>query len=154
LIFINEQSFISESKYDSTFFYNEFLIKTIPQSLYDEKDIDNDENIIGIDKIDTYNSKQPINMEELDITANLGGSYLDLNTDDLLPDDPTVQYQKRRKLVKKYVKIFKEHIYKNFEHPIMVIISGFNRIFCKYINTYLKNQEIQLRKNEITGDTI
>jgi hypothetical protein len=55
-------------------------------------------------------------------------------------------------LVKKYVKIFKEHIYKNFEHPIMVIISGFNRIFCKYINTYLKNQEIQLRKNEITGD--
>ena len=152
LIFINEQSFISESKFDSTFFYNEFLIKTIPQSLYDEKDIDNDENIIGIDKIDTYNSKQPITMEELDITANLGGSYLDLNTDDLLPDDPTVQYQKRRKLVKKYVKIFKEHIYKNFEHPIMVIISGFNRIFCKYINTYLKNQEIQLRKNEITGD--
>ena len=152
LIFINEQSFISESKFDSTFFYNEFLIKTIPQSLYDEKDIDNDENIIGIDKIENYNSKQPINMEELDITANLGGSYLDLNTDDLVPDDPTVQYQKRRKLVKKYVKIFKEHIYKNFEHPIMVIISGFNRIFCKYINTYLKNQEIQLRKNEITGD--
>ena len=152
MIFINEQSFISESKFDSTFFYNEFLIKTIPQSLYDEKDIDNDENIIGIDKIENYNSKQPINMEELDITANLGGSYLDLNTDDLVPDDPTVQYQKRRKLVKKYVKIFKEHIYKNFEHPIMVIISGFNRIFCKYINTYLKNQEIQLRKNEITGD--
>ena len=152
LIFINEQSFISESKFDSTFFYNEFLIKTIPQSLYDEKDIDNDENIIDIDKIENYNSKQPINMEELDITANLGGSYLDLNTDDLLPDDPTILYQKRRKLVKKYVKIFKEHIYKNFEHPIMVIISGFNRIFCKYINTYLKNQEIQLRKNEITGD--
>ena len=152
LFFIDEQSFISESKYDSTFFYNEFLIKTIPQSLYDEKDIDNDENIIGIDKIENYNSKQPINMEELDITANLGGSYLDLNTDDLPPDDPTVQYQERRKLVKKYVKIFKEHIYKNFEHPIMVIISGFNRIFCKYINTYLKNQEIQLRKNEITGD--
>jgi hypothetical protein len=152
LIFINEQSFISESKFDSTFFYNEFLIKTIPQSLYDEKDIDNDENIIDIDKIENYNSKQPINMEELDITANLGGSYLDLNTDDLPPDDPTVQYQERRKLVKKYVKIFKEHIYKNFEHPIMVIISGFNRIFCKYINTYLKNQEIQLRKNEITGE--
>ena len=150
LIYSNH--FISESKFDSTFFYNEFLIKTIPQSLYDEKDIDNDENIIGIDKIDTYNSKQPINMEELDITANLGGSYLDLNTDDLPPDDPTVQYQERRKLVKKYVKIFKEHIYKNFEHPIMVIISGFNRIFCKYINTFLKNSEIQLRKNEITGD--
>ena len=33
---------------------------------------------------------------------NLGGSYLELNTDDLLPDDPTVQYKKRRKLIKKY----------------------------------------------------
>ena len=91
-------------------------------------------------------------MEELDITANLGGSYLDLNTDDLPPDDPTVQYQERRKLVKKYVKIFKEHIYKNAEHPIMCIIIAFNRIFCKYINTFLKNLENQLRKNEITGD--
>ena len=65
---------MSESKYDSTFFYNEFLIKTIPTSLYDEKDIDNDENIIEVDKAENaYNAKQPINLEELDITANLGG---------------------------------------------------------------------------------
>jgi len=111
LFFIKEQSFMSESKYDSTFFYNEFLIKTIPTSLYDEKDIDNDENIIEVDKVENaYNAKQPINLEELDITANLGGSYLDLNTDDLLPDDPTIQYLKRRKLLKKYIRIFKEHI--------------------------------------------
>ena len=153
LIFIKEQSFMSESKYDSTFFYNEFLIKTIPTSLYDEKDIDNDENIIEVDKVENaYNAKQPINLEELDITANLGGSYLDLNTDDLLPDDPTIQYQKRRKLVKKYIKIFKEHIYKNADHPIMSIIIGFNRIFSKYINTNLKNLENQLKKREITPE--
>ena len=153
LFFIKEQSFMSESKYDSTFFYNEFLIKTIPTSLYDEKDIDNDENIIEVDKVENaYNAKQPINLEELDITANLGGSYLDLNTDDLLPDDPTIQYQKRRKLVKKYIKIFKEHIYKNADHPIMSIIIGFNRIFSKYINTNLKNLENQLKKREITPE--
>ena len=153
LFFIKEQSFMSESKYDSTFFYNEFLIKTIPTSLYDEKDIDNDENIIEVDKAENaYNAKQPINLEELDITANLGGSYLDLNTDDLLPDDPTIQYQKRRKLVKKYIKIFKEHIYKNADHPIMSIIIGFNRIFSKYINTNLKNLENQLKKREITPE--
>ena len=153
LFFIKEQSFLSESKYDSTFFYNEFLIKTIPQVLYNDKDIDNDENIIIVDKVEnSYNSKQPIILEELDITANLGGSYLDLNTDDLLPDDPTIQYQKRRKLVKKYVKIFREHIYKNGEHPIMCIISGFNRIFCRYINTHLKNFQNQLKKNEISGE--
>ena len=153
LFFIKEQSFISESKYDSTFFYNEYLIKTIPNSLYDEKDIDNEENIIEVDKVDVgYNSKQPINLEELDITANLGGSYLDLNTDDLLPDDPTIQYLKRRKLLKKYIRIFKEHIYKNADHPIMAIIIEFNRIFSKYITTNLKNFENQLRKNEITAD--
>ena len=153
LDFIDEQSFLSESKYDSIFFYNEFLLKTIPQSLVDEKDIDNDENVIEIDKIEnTYNPQKPINLEELDITANLGGSYLDLNTDDLLPDDPTVQYQKRRKYVKKYIKIFKEHIYKNNEHPIMCIITAFNRIFCKYINNYLKTLDNQLKQFQLSSE--
>lgn len=153
LIFIEDQSFLFESKYHSTFFYNEFLLKTIPSILVDEKDIDNDANIIDIDKVeDLYNAKKPINLEELDITANLGGSYLDLNTDELLPDDPMLQYQKRRKIVKKYVKIFKEHIYKNNEHPIMCIITGFNRIFCRYINSNLKHFENQLRRNEISGE--
>ena len=153
LNFIDEQSFLSESKYDSIFFYNEFLLKTIPNKLVDQKDLDNDENVIEIDKIENaYNSKKAINLEELDITANLGGSYLDLNTDDLLPDDPTVQYQKRRKYVKKYIKIFKEHIYKNNEHPIMCIISSFNRIFCKYINNKLKEFDNKLKQFQFNAD--
>ena len=153
LNFIDEQSFLSESKYDSIFFYNEFLLKTIPNTLVDQKDLDNDENVIEIDKIEnTYNSKKAINLEELDITANLGGSYLDLNTDDLLPDDPTAQYQKRRKYVKKYIKIFKEHIYKNNEHPIMCIISSFNRIFCKYINNKLKEFDNKLKQFQFNAD--
>ena len=153
LDYIDEQSFLSESKYDSIFFYNEFLLKTIPQSLVDQKDLDNDENIIEIDKIENaYNSKKAINLEELDITANLGGSYLDLNTDELLPDDPTVQYQKRRKYVKKYIKIFREHIYKNNEHPIMCIINSFNKIFCKYINTKLKDFDDKLKKFQLEAD--
>ena len=153
LNFIDDQSFLSESKYDSIFFYNEFLLKTIPETLVDQKDIDNDENVIEIDKIEnTYNSKKAINLEELDITANLGGSYLDLNTDDLVPDDPTVQYQKKRKVVKKYIKIFKEHIYKNNEHPIMCIITAFNRIFCKYINNYLKTLDNQLKQFQLSAE--
>ena len=153
LNFIDDQSFLSESKYDSIFFYNEFLLKTIPETLVDQKDIDNDENVIEIDKIEnTYNSKKAINLEELDITANLGGSYLELNTDDLVPDDPTVQYQKKRKVVKKYIKIFKEHIYKNNEHPIMCIITAFNRIFCKYINNYLKTLDNQLKQFQLSAE--
>ena len=152
LIFIQSQNFLSENKYDSTFFFNEYLIKTFPQVLIKNNDIDNDENVIDIDKLESTYSTGPIIMDELDITANLGGSYLELNTDDLLPDDPTVQYQKRRKLIKKYIKIFKEHIYKNNEHPIMCIITGFNKIFCRYINSYIKNLEEELKKQSITGE--
>ena len=150
LFFIRKQNFFSKNKYDSTFFYNEYLIKTFPQSL--NSDLDNDENIIDIDKLESIYTSGPIIMDELDITANLGGSYLELNVDDLLPDDPTVQYQKRRNLVKKYIKIFKEHIYKNNEHPIMSIINAFNRIFCKYVNVNLKNFENDLKNNNITGE--
>ena len=153
LNFIDNQSFVSESKYDSIFFYNDFLLRTIPNTLTDQKDLENDENIIDVEKFEnSYKKNIPINMEELDITANLGGSYLELNTDDLLPDDPTLMYLKRRKLVKKYVRIFKEHVFKNNEHPIMCIIIAFNKIFCKYINDNLRNFESQLRKSEISGD--
>ena len=153
LYFIRMQKFISENKYDSIFFFNEYLIKTIPESLNATADLDNDVNVIDVDKLDATYVSGPIIMDELDVTSNLGGSYLELNTDDLLPDDPTVQYQKRRKLIKKYIKIFKEHIYRNNDHPIMAIITAFIRIFCKYINTNIKSFEDQIKKNVIDGDT-
>ncbi len=63
-----------------------------------------------------------------------------------------MQYQKRRKYVKKYIKIFKEHIYKNNEHPIMCIISSFNRIFCKYINNKLKEFDNKLKQFQFNAD--
>lgn len=153
LYFIKGQKFISENKYDSIFFFNEYLIKTIPETLNTNADLDNDVNVLDVDKLETTYISGPIIMDELDVTSNLGGSYLELNTDDLLPDDPTVQYQKRRKLIKKYIKIFKEHIYRNNDHPIMAIITSFIRIFCKYINTNIKNVEDQIKKNVIDGDS-
>ena len=151
LAYIKKQNFITENKYDSAFFYNEFLIKTFPAILNNGPDIDNDVNVLDVDKLESTYTSGPINLDELDITANLGGSYLELNTDDLLPDDPTVIYQKRRKLVKKYIKIFKEHIYKNNEHPIMCIIIVFNKMFCKYINSKLIQFEDDLRSQKING---
>ena len=152
LFFIQDQSFLTENKYDSIFFYNEYLLNTLPEPLNNNIDLDNDENVIDVDKYESTYVSGPIIMDELDITANLGGSYLELNTEELLPDDPTIQYQKRRKLIKKYIKIFKEHVYKNNDHPIMCIISGFNKIFCKYINTNLKIFEEDLKKGNITGE--
>ena len=153
LYFIRNQKFISENKYDSIFFFNEYLIKTFPESLNTNADLDNDVNVLDVDKLDATYVSGPIIMDELDITSNLGGSYLELNTDDLLPDDPTVQYKKRRKLIKKYIKIFKEHIYRNNDHPIMAIITTFIRIFCKYINTNVKSFEDQIKKNVIDAET-
>ena len=150
LIFINEQSFLFESKYDSIFFYNEYLIKTIPEILMDKEDIDNDANIIEIDKFRTTKSAKKSNtLEELDVTANLGGSYLELDADELM-DELKVKFAKLRKPIKKYVKIFKKHIYKNYEHPLMCIIAKFNNSFCLYINNHLKNYENQFKNNEIT----
>ena len=49
-------------------------------------------------------------------------------------------------VVKKYVKIFKEHIYNNHQHPINRVIFLFNKFFCNYINTFLENTNNQLRQ--------
>ena len=64
LFFIEQQHFISENKYDSTFFYNEYLIKTIPQSLINNSDLDNDENVLDIDKLETKYKSEQISMDE------------------------------------------------------------------------------------------
>ena len=49
IFFIQSQQFLSENKYDSIFFYNEYLIKTIPDSLNINSDLDNEENVIDVD---------------------------------------------------------------------------------------------------------
>ena len=75
-----------------------------------------------------YNSELSVikdkNYCELDILDNLGGSYLEVNDEE--QDTITAQYQERRNKVKKYMKIFKEHLYDNRDHPIYQIIYIFN----------------------------
>ena len=89
---------------------------------------------------------------ELDVLDNLGGSYLEINYDELLPEDPAYQYQQIRNDVKKYIKIFKEHIYNNSDHPINKIISIFNKLFSKYIEDKIKEYHDQLEKMIITQE--
>ena len=149
LNFINKQTFLFESKYDSIFFYNEFLINTMPKPLTKDNDIDNNENIVNVDKTEyAFISQKSNHIDELDISENLGGEYFDLNTD--LLDEAQVKYNDMRKVIHKYIKIFKEHIYKNNEHPIMIIISKFNILFCRYINSNLKTYENELKQNQIS----
>ena len=149
---LDNEHFLSENKFDSLFFYSEYKIKTMPQILTNEV-FDERDSSVDVDMFNNPLMKGPNNnMDELDITDNLGGSYIELNIDDLLPDDPTVKYRQRRLAVKKYIKIFKEHVYNNNEHPINRIINLFVRIFCKYINENLKEFESQLKKKEINGE--
>lgn len=150
LLFIQSQSFFTENKYTSTFFYNEFLLQTKPDVLNDGQDIDNDKDIIDVDKFGDNFNTGPINLDELDVSANFGGSYLELNIDDLVPDELTLKYQRKRKQLKKYIKIFKEHIEKNYDHPIMIVINAFIKLFCKYINDKTKELDNQLKNNEIS----
>ena len=58
----------------------------------------------------------------------------------------------KRKNLKKYVKIFKEHIYNNHQHPINRVVFLFNKFFCNYINTFIENTNNQLKQQLIEGE--
>jgi len=85
------------------------------------------------------NSSQITNgpYNELEVTSNLGGSYIDIKMDSLPPNDPTFKYVMDRKLVKEYIKIFKRHIYKDKKHPINRTIVLFNKTFSKFIKEHI-----------------
>ena len=149
---------ISENKFFSEFFYHEYEIKTMPRIANCQNEKMEENPIINYDdiKYNFYNSEltniNDNNFCQLDILENLGGSYLEINYDDLLPDDPTVQYHLRRNNVKKYMKIFKEHLYDNKDHPIYQIIHLFNDLFSKYIHDKIKEYENQLEKEIINQE--
>ena len=89
---------------------------------------------------------------QLDVFDNLGGSYLEINYDKFSPEDPTYKYHLKRINVKKYMKIFEQHICDNVEHPINQIICIFNKIFSLYIKTKLneiKSKLVNKDTNEV-----
>ncbi len=156
LILKQKNLIFSENKFFSEFFYNEYQIKTIPKIINSEneaiinKQIKFYNDLFGAlfnTEINTINNDNAYC--QLDVLDNLGGSYLEINLDEFLPNDPTYEYQLRRINVKKYIKIFKEHICDNVEHPINQIICIFNKLFSQYINTRLKELESQLQNNVI-----
>ena len=125
-----KETFFYENKYLSDFFYREYNLKTFPKALI------NDPNKIFYEEVDNINDKRSNNdnksynelnnsnidksnsFNELEVTNNLGGSYLEVKLDSLNPNDPTIKYIMDRNLVKAYIKIFKRHIYKDKNHPI------------------------------------
>ena len=149
---------ILENKFFSDFFYHDYEIKTMPKIINSQNEkIDNSYNNDYVDLFKPLGSTELTvindnNYCELDVLDNLGGSYLEINYDELLPEDPAYQYQQIRNDVKKYIKIFKEHIYTNSDHPINQIICIFNKLFSEYINEKLKEYNDQLEKRIINQE--
>ena len=121
---LDNEYFLSENKYLSLFFFEEFSIKTKPNCI---------QNLYTNEKKNTK-----LNCSELNITTNLGGSFVSINIENLLPGDPAIEYKKIRSEVKKYISLFKEHISKE-DHPIHIIAKKFSKVFCNYINNKINN---------------
>ena len=149
------QSFFYVNEYLSDFFYNEYNIKSFPNTLNDEDDDDYNldyNNMSNNSIIKNNNTNDNKSFNELDVTNNYGGSYMDLKVDNLMPNDPTIRYILDRKLMKKYLKIFKKHIYNDKDHPIHKTILLFNKIFCKYIKNKIKLYKDNFKNKKLTEE--
>ena len=158
-----KEPFFYQNKYLSEFFYREYNLKTFPKVLnndpnnifYEETNTDNNNDKQGnvksneeqnnsLNKSNSYN--------ELDVTNNLGGSYMEIKVDNLAPNDPTIKYVMDRNLVKAYIKIFKRHIYNDEKHPINKIIFLFNKTFCKFIRNKIENFNEKQKNQELIDE--
>ena len=102
---LDKEIFLSENKYLSEFFYEEFEFENEPKCLY--------KNLIT-----NKNSKKiNFNLSYLNVTQNLGGSF---NTNSNLyedEDEANLKYKHFRNKVKGYINKFKKQIL-NADHPI------------------------------------
>ena len=158
-----KETFFYENKYLSDFFYREYNLKTFPKVLindpnkifYEDIKVDNINDKRSNNDNKSYNELNNSNVDksnsfnELEVTNNLGGSYLEVKLDSLNPNDPTIKYIMDRNLVKAYIKIFKRHIYKDKNHPINKVIVLFNKTFCKFINKHINNLNEKQRKENL-----
>ena len=71
-----------------------------------------------------------ISFSELNINKNLGVSFESINTNLLLPNDPTIEYKNSRSKVKEYISLFKELSEKE-DHPINIISRKFSKFFSR-----------------------
>ena len=166
-----KEQFLLTNKYLSDFFYKEYNIKTFPLILKDNNDnfFDNNKTIDNIknnnnnktydinttkklNDADANSVKESLSYNELNVTNNLGGSYMEIKIDDLTPNDPTLKYVMDRNLVKTYIKIFKSHIYKDKNHPINKTIFLFNKIFSKFIEDNINDFKEKQRKQNLINE--
>ena len=157
----NNNILIYENKFFSNIFYHEYQLFTIPKSISKENNnISNKENIKNKEyeqetketqetepEFLNIESKYDKNYLEIEVIDNLGGSILNIAEDEIV-----YQYKEKRKRVKNYIHIIKDHLYYYDEHPFHKVIIFFNEEFGQYIKQKLKNLEDNLNKDVINKD--
>ena len=154
---LDKEIFLSENKYLSEFFYEEFELENMPKCLYNETNLNNS----------TIKSQQKINLDNsnLNITRNLGGSFM--NSPNNIEERNTInlKYKYFRDKIKGYINKFKQHIF-NKDHPINRVTQIFVELWVKYaeikinslkkkysdLNNKFNIDEINLVVNDLTQE--
>ena len=134
---LDKENFLSENKYLSEFFYEEFEFENAPKFLYKKKLKVKQDQKINLDN--SY----------LSVTQNLGGSFSNVNNNYLDPDFANLKYKHFRDKVKGYINKFKQHIFDR-DHPINRVTQIFEKIWVKYaevIYNSLKDKDLSDKKS-------
>ena len=151
---LDQEIFFSENKYLSEFFFEEFELENVPDCL----------------SKDSINSKKPskkLNFDAtyLNVTQNLGGSFMTNSNVFEEADEANLKYKHFRNKVKGYINKFKQQIL-NLDHPINRVTQIFVKIWVGYAEVKIdslkrkykdldnKNQidEINLTVDEMTQE--
>ena len=124
---LDQEYFLSENKYLSQFFFEEYGILSIPDC---------------INKKGKRERKINVNTSMLNVTQNLGGSFGESFNQFESEDDAGFKYKEFRNKVKRYIMNFKEHIL-NKDHPINIVAQIFESVWVEYA----KNRIEQMKKN-------
>ena len=119
---LDEEYFLSENKYLSQFFFEEYGIISIPDCINKKRKRER--------KINT-------NTSMLNVTQNLGGSFGESFNQFESEDDAGFKYKEFRNKVKRYIMTFKEHIL-NKDHPINMVAQIFESVWVDFANSKIE----------------
>ena len=122
---LDKETFLYENKYLSEFFLEEFELENIPKCLFFKKKSSKSEKI----NFDTTS---------LNVTQNLGGSFMNNQNNFEDKDISNLKYKHFRDKVKGYINKFKQHIF-NKDHPINRVTQIFVEIWVKYAKVKINN---------------
>ena len=136
---LDNEYFLSENKYLSQFFFEEYGIISIPECICKKSKRDR---------------KLNANSSMLNVTQNLGGSFGDSFNQFDSKEDPAYKYKLIRNKIKRYIKTFKEHIM-NKDHPINIVVQIFEKFWVIYANEKIETmKKTYPEENEDNEDEI